>query len=259
MNDWFCTLAGTDSFIGLGNYVYMFTQDDLFRTGVYNTAIYTFVKVSLTLFLGLVIALGLYGIKKVGLRSWLLTGYYAPNITSMVASALVFKYLYDPNFGLINQVLKVVGLRFSGLHSPSTALLSIALMDTWKGLGFAVVIFLNGLLAVPKEYYEAARMDGASSLQSFFYITLPQLAPTTAFVLLNGTIASLRALIPIYAMSGAIDGTPGGPFYSTYTLALHIFNSGFQYFRMDYASAISTIMFLVVLVLIWWGLRFETK
>jgi multiple sugar transport system permease protein len=226
--------------VGLSNYVRLFSTPlnwQVFGNTLYYTGV--IVPVSTALALGLALALnrGPRGI--VLLRSL----YFLPVISSTVAVSLVWGWLYNQQFGLINFLLSVVGITGPAwLADTRTAMPAVIILSIWKGLGYNIVIFLAGLQGIPQELYEAAKIDGAGAWAQFRYVTLPLVSPTTFFVVVLSTIAAFQVFDQTYVMTG------GGPAYSTTTLALFIYQNAFQWFHMGYAAALSYVLFAAVAV-----------
>jgi ABC-type sugar transport system permease subunit len=169
---------------------------------------------------------------------------FMPVVTSMVAVSLMFVWLYQPMYGVLNYVLEFVGLGpYDFLNSPTQVMPSIVAMSVWKSVGYTMVLFLAGLTTIPSELYEAARVDGASGLQSFIHITIPLLKPTTLFALVTGMIGGFQVFTQIYVMTG------GGPGTASRTLVMHIYETGFKFFEMGRASALAFLLFALVLVI----------
>lgn len=167
-----------------------------------------------------------------------------PVISSWVAVSVIWITLLDPSVGIINYVLKLIGLpSVNWLGDPRSAMPSLVMITIWKSAGFNMVIWLAGLQAVPRELQEAAAIDGASSLQVFRYVTLPLLAPTTFFLAITGVIGSFQVFSPVYVI------TKGGPLDSTDVVVFRIFQRAFAEFKMGYASAQAWILFVVIFVL----------
>ncbi len=224
--------------VGLSNYVRLFTTPlvwQIFGNTFYYTVVIVPVGAALALGLALALNRGLRGI--VVLRSL----YFLPVISSTVAVSLVWGWLYNQQFGLINYLLSLVGITGPAwLADTTTAMPSIIIMSIWKGLGYNMVIFLAGLQGIPQEMYEAAKIDGAGAWARFRYVTWPLVSPTTFFVVVLSTIAAFQVFDQTYVM------TAGGPAYSTTTLALFIYQNAFQWFHMGYAAALSYILFVAV-------------
>ena len=166
-----------------------------------------------------------------------------PYVTLTVAIALVWKWLYLPEVGLFNQVLKLFGLQGPAwLTNPLWAMPAIILLSVWKSFGYNMVLFLAGLQGIPQSLYEAASIDGANAWQRFRYVTLPMLSPVTFFVVVISTIGSFQVFDQVLVM------TNGGPGLATTTLVLYIYQQGFQSFHMGYASAVAWVLFGIVFV-----------
>jgi multiple sugar transport system permease protein len=236
--------------VGLGNYGTAFFQDDLFRKSMINTLYYTLGVVPLGTLLSLLAAVTMnQGIKG---QTIFRTVYFLPTVTSGIAVALLWVWLYNYQYGLINYLLASIGLpKISWLGDPRFAMPAIIIMSIWRGLGYNMILFLAGLQSIPQEYYEAAKIDGANRWQSFRHVTVPLISPTTFFIVVLSLIGSFQVFEATYVM------TQGGPFYSTHTIVLLIFFQAFQWFRMGYASAIAYILFAVILVLTLIQMRLE--
>ncbi|MDR1947782.1 MAG: sugar ABC transporter permease [Spirochaetaceae bacterium] len=179
-------------------------------------------------------------------KSFFRTVYFLPVVTSMVAVSLVWRnLLYNPAFGILNQMLHGLGLPGSNwLKSPDTALLSVMLMTIWKDAGYAVVLYLAGLQNIPEQLLEAATIDGAGRFKSFWHITLPLLGNTTLLVLITSTISYLQVFTQIFIMT---DGE-GGPGTATHTMVFYLYREAFVKYRFGYASALSVILFVVIMI-----------
>lgn len=170
--------------------------------------------------------------------------YYIPYVTSWVAVALVWAWLFDRDFGLINFALRLVGVRGPGwLNDPTWAMPAIIIAAAWKWMGFYAVILLAGLQGIPQTIYEAARVDGAGPWARFRHVTLPLLSPATFFVLLTAIVNAMNVFDPIVVMTG------GGPNDATQTLVKYIVDNAFQFFQIGYASAVAAVTFVLVLAL----------
>jgi multiple sugar transport system permease protein len=173
-----------------------------------------------------------------------LTVYYIPAVISLTVWSLIWLLLYNPSFGLFSVIMR--GLGISGLRmldDPSTAMLALILLSIWKGTPVYMLIFLAGLRAIPNDYYEAAEIDGARSWQSLLLITLPLLRPVFLYVMVISLIEAFKVFTPMYLL------TSGGPGSATRVLSMFIFQNGFQYLKMGYASAASVIFLLILLLL----------
>ncbi|WP_321025906.1 carbohydrate ABC transporter permease, partial [Hungatella effluvii] len=198
-------LSGIYRFNGIENYVSVFTSA-LFGKSMLNTLIFSVVVIFFRVGLGLAIAIAIYS-NLIKHKSFFRAIYYMPVVTPMVAVAFVWKFLYNPQIGAINQIL---GLDINWLMNPKTALLAIMIMTIWKDFGYAVVMFMAGLYSLPSDAMEAARVDGASSWQTFKYLTLPLLKPMTLFVVITSIISYIQAYVQVLIL------TEGGPGTATY-------------------------------------------
>jgi multiple sugar transport system permease protein len=227
--------------IGLDNYVRLF-RDDTFRQAAVNTAYFVLVGVPLTMVLGLAAAVGLdAGIDR--FRTFFRVGYYLPVVTSIVAVAVVWRFLLEPDSGIINTLLGYVGIEGpQWLTDPTTAMPALIVMAAWRNMGFLMVIFLAGLQAIPRELYEAAAMDGSGAWSRFRHVTLPLMRPTLLFGGVITGIGYLQFFEEPFVM------TKGGPLDKTLSVAFYIYNQ-FGFGNYSYAAAISYILFIAILVL----------
>jgi multiple sugar transport system permease protein len=226
-------------FVGVDNFVRLF-EDDTFWASLRNTIIFAAVIVPVQSACALGLAV-LVNVKTRG-TNFFRTVYFLPVVTSMVVVSMLWLFLYQPN-GLINQVLAKFGIQGPDwLGDPHTALLAIILMSAWQAMGFHMVIWLSGLQTIPGELYEAAELDGAGRWQKFRYVTWPGLRQTRTFILITITIAAFALFTQVNIM------TQGGPLDSTSTVVLMAVRTGFQQQQTGYASAISLVFFVLVLV-----------
>ncbi|SCG69331.1 carbohydrate ABC transporter permease [Micromonospora inositola] len=231
--------------VGMHNYSRLL-HDELFVKAAVNTAIFVLAGVPLTMVAGLAAALGLNsGLTR--FRALFRVGYYLPVVTSIVAVAVVWRFLLQPDSGLFNSLLRLVGVHGPNwLFDTRFALPSLIVMAAWRNLGYQMVIFLAGLQAIPQELYEAARIDGATTWQQLRYVTLPSLRPTLLFVGVIATIGYLQFFEEPLVM------TQGMPLNSTLSVSYHIYNQ-FGFGNYGYASAMSYVLFLsIVLMSILW-------
>jgi len=237
-------LASSPTPAGLGNYQDLLA-DDVFHKVLRNTALYTLGVVPVSTALALLVALGLA--RKLPGALLLRTAYFAPYITTLVASALVFQWLYDPRAGLIDSVLYMVGVPDppGWLNSTAWALPAIIIFGVWQQIGFNIVLFLAGLQGVDRSLLEAAAVDGANAWQRFLYVTLPLLSPTTFFVLVITTIGSFQVFDQAYIMTNG----QFSPDNATNTLVGYLFQKAFVSAASDLglASAVAGVLFLLVL------------
>jgi multiple sugar transport system permease protein len=233
-------LSGRWSFVALDNYTRLL-QDSLFHQALVVTLTYTVVFVPMTVLLSLGTAVLLHQV--VWRRGFFRGVFFLPYVTSIVLAAVIWKWIYDAQDGLINAVLGLVSIGpIDFLADSNLVLPSIAVTSAWKGFGYSMLILLAGLQAVPRSYLEAAMIDGASTWQRFRYITLPQLRPVLFFVLVIETIGAFQVFDAVYVMTG------GGPVRSSYSLVYFLYDSGFKYFDFGYASAIGLMLFAIVLI-----------
>ncbi len=228
--------------VGLGNYVYLFTRDPLFWRSLGVTFTYTLVAVPLNLALALVLAM-LLNLRVPGMRV-LRTVYYLPTVMPQVATSMLWMFLFAPTFGVIDWALAVL-FHITGpnwLSDPHWVMPAFILMSLW-GVGGAMVIFLAGLQSVPPELYEAAQLDGASGIVQFVRVTLPSISPVVLFNLIVGMIGAMQIFTTAFVM------TQGGPDYASYFFNLAIYNNAFVYFKMGLASAQAWVLLLIVMIM----------
>ncbi|HSK52378.1 MAG TPA: sugar ABC transporter permease [Clostridia bacterium] len=231
---------GTD-FIGLDNYTTLLS-DPKFQSALFNTAYFVIVGVPLTLGLGLGAALALdRGIRH--FKTLFRVGYYLPVVTSIVAIAVVWRFLLNPDQGLLNMILDTIGINGPNwLADPTLAMPSIIAMAAWRNLGFAMIVFLAGLQTIPAQLYEAASIDGAGRWQAFRHVTLPLLRPTILFLVVITTIGYLQLFEEPFVM------TDGGPLDKTLSISMYMYQQGFEFFNQGYAAAIAWILFVLVAI-----------
>ncbi len=235
------------SFVGLDNYRTLWS-DNVFRETLLNTAKYTLMYLPLNLIIGLVLAMAIEASGR--FRGLFRTIYFVPVVASAIATALMWKWLYQPSLGLFNQLLDIVGLPAqSYLASPSQALPSIVLYSLWKNVGLTMVLFMAGLSGIDRSYYEAARVDGANRTQIFWGITLPLLQPTVVFVGITGIIETLQVFGPVFILSSVgANSPPGGPANSTNVVAVYQWAVAFGQLNLGYGMAIGMVLFAIILV-----------
>jgi multiple sugar transport system permease protein len=227
------------SFVGLSNYAALIA-DQTFRQAATNTVLFTVIGVLATLVLGLAAAVGVH--RALGhLRGIFRVGYYLPVVTSIVAIAVIWRFLLDPDYGLLNDVLRLVGLKsVNWLGDQNLALPTITAIVVWRNLGNAMVLFLAGLQGIPNEVYEAASIDGAGRWREFRSITWPLLHATTLFAAVMTTIGYLQIFEEPFVM------TQGGPLNRTLSVSIYMYQQGFNFFHLGYASSIAYTMFVVI-------------
>jgi multiple sugar transport system permease protein len=226
--------------VGLRNYSEL-VASPMFWTALKNTLYFVAVGGPLTVAVSLGAAL-LVNARLVRFKSFFRTLYFAPFVTTLVAVAIVWRYLYHPEYGLLNYALGVFGIGpVDWLGDPRWAMPAIILLAVWKNFGYHMLIFIAGLQAIPEELYEAAYLDGAGPWRRFRHVTLPMLGPTLAFVGLITMIGFFQLFAEPYVM------TQGGPLRSTTSLVLLMYEEGFRWWRMGYAAAVAFVLFLVIL------------
>jgi multiple sugar transport system permease protein len=229
-------------FIGLANYVALFS-DENFLLALQNTAVYSLATVGLSTLLALPLAVFLA--RKGRLSAFYQTVYFLPVITPMVPMAIAWKWIYDYNYGLLNYALSFLGIGpVAWLTDPRIALWALIIMGVWKVLGYNLILFLVGIRNIPESYVEAARLDGASAWQGFRYITLPLLKPILLYVLVTATINSFNVFTQVYVMTLGSQAAPG---QAVRVLVFDIYQNGFQYLKMGYASSEAVLLTLIVL------------
>jgi multiple sugar transport system permease protein len=245
-------IVSSPKWVGLLNYSEMF-KSDIFWKVFWNTMYYVLLNVPLNIILPLLIAV-LLNQKLKGIK-FFRTIYFLPVVSSMVAIALVWSWLYKPEYGLLNYLLnKIFGITGPGwLEDEYWAMPAMVIMSVWKSLGYNMVIFLAGLQNIPESFYEVSEIDGASSIKKFFNITLPLLSPTTFFVLIITIIGSFQVFEQTYML------TKGGPANSTLTLSYYIYQNAFQYFRMGYSAAMSYVLFAIIFVITLVQFRYQKR
>jgi multiple sugar transport system permease protein len=230
------------NFIGVGNYTTL-ASDPKFLAAAGNTAYFVLAGVPLTLGVGLLAALGL-NVAVVRFKALFRVGYYLPVVTSIVAIAVIWRYLLHPDLGLINVLLSGVGIDGPNwLANPALAMPAIILMAVWRNVGFVMVIFLAGLQGVPNDLYEAGRIDGTRKWSEFRWITLPMLRPTLLFAAVITSIGYLQLFEEPFVM------TAGGPLDRTLSIAMYVYEQGFNFLHFGYAAAISYALFVAIVVL----------
>ena len=226
----------------LDNYVALW-NDPIFRQVLGNTGYYVLLAVPLQMLLGLLCALGLN--RGVPGQAFFRVVYFLPVVTSTVAAGLVWAWLFNSNFGLINMGLSLFGVTDlpKWLVSSKWAMPAVIAVSVWQGLGYAMVLFLAGLQNIRQDIYEASALDGATGMRRLWHITLPLLSPMTFFVLIISIIGSFQVFELVYVM------TKAGPSNATNTLVFFIYQNGFMFYQMGIASAAAMVLFLIVLTL----------
>jgi multiple sugar transport system permease protein len=228
-------------FVGLQNFVRLFTKDWLFWHSLKVTAIYSFVGIPLRLGLALFMAILLN--QPIKYRAVLRTLYYTPSVVAGVAVSMLWMWIFNPDFGVINFVLSKFGIQGPGwVYDEQWALPALILMSLW-GVGQPMVTFLAGLQGVPSSLYDAAEVDGAGIWHKFWAVTFPSISPIIFFNTIMGIIGSFQVFTQAFIM------TSGGPHYATYFYVYHLYNNAFRDLRMGYGSALAWVLFWIIILL----------
>lgn len=234
------TITGVSKFIGLKNYAFLF-RNEIFLQSVKNTFVFTFFKLILEVSISLVLAVMLDS--NIPWRKYLRVCYFAPVIVPVVASSIIFMWLYDPQIGPLNQVLRFLHLPTSNfIYAEKSALMSIIVFAVWRGIGYDIIIFISGLQGISENAIEAARIDGATDVQIFFKIKLPLLRPILAFVVMMGLIGCFQAFTEVDIM------TDGGPNNATILMVNYIYKQAFGNSKMGRGAAASMVLFAIILI-----------
>lgn len=234
-------------FIGWDNYIRLFTKDKIFWKTVFNTLYYAFISVPLGMLFSLFITYFLN--RPIKGSAIYRTLYYIPATVPGVASALLFRWLLAPDAGMINRFLAIFGVDGPAwLLEPDWVKPALILMSLWT-VGANITLLMAGMKSIPTEFYEAAELDGASPITQYYRITLPLLTPVIFFNLINGLIGALQVFTQIYIMTGTGGATMGGPNNASMMIVPYLFNNGFRFYKMGYASAIAWVLFVLVMIL----------
>ena len=238
---------GVFQFTGVKNYVDL-AGDRVFWKSLQVTFYFAFMVVPGVVALGLALALAVNTIRNLWVRGFFTVTFFTAYVVPLVAVALVWRYLYLPGKqGMLNVILDYVNIGpIRWMNSSEWALRSIAILRIWKEAGYAMVLFLAGLQSIPKDYFEAAAVDGANAWQRFLHITIPLLMPTVAFVVIVTTLSAFLAFTEVYVMTVDAGVDRGGPNFATNLMAFHIFNTAIAYGHEGYGSAMSAIFFLIM-------------
>jgi ABC-type sugar transport system permease subunit len=229
------------TWIGMENFLALF-EDEIFIRSFINTLKYCLYMVPISTVIGLVLAVFLN--VKFRMSNFFKAICFSPYITSTVAAAMVWSWLYNPQFGLFNAVLKLLHLHpQSWLASSRQALMSVIIFSIWKIVGYNIIIFIAGLQTIPNVYYEAATIDGAGPFTRFFRITLPLLVPTTTFILIYNTILAFQVFDQVFVLTG------GGPAHASTVVVMEIYQQAFLKYRFGYAAAMAVVLFVCILAI----------
>lgn len=230
------------NFVGLKNFTKLIFEDRTFHLVFRNTLWFVLGTVPTRVLLGLAFALVL--VRNIPGRTFFRAAIFLPVIIPTVAAAMVWRWIFNADFGLLNDFLYQIGVSNlpRWLSQPKWALTAIVILSVWKDVGFSTVLFMAGLQGIPSTVYEAAKLDGANSWRIFLHITLPLLSPTTFFVIVINVISSFQVFDQAYVLTG------GGPGNATNTIVYYIYNNAFQWFRMGYAAAVAWLLFAVIFI-----------
>lgn len=249
-HDW-NLVSSLKNFVGLGNFVELM-GDITFLDAVKNTLLFVVVGVPITVGISLAVALL---IDKVRISSVYEFIYYLPVITSMVAVAAVWQWIYDSRLGLLNYFLSLIGIRGKAwLIDPNLALWSIMALTIWKEIGYFMIILLLGLRSIPKYIKEAAEIDGVNAWQMLRHVILPLMKPMIIYVVSVASIRAFKVFTQVYVMTGGVQGSAGAELR---VIVTDIYEKGFRFFRMGYASAEAMVLFVLILVATLVQLRFN--
>lgn len=249
LTDWTAVDMDTRNFVGIKNYIRVFTDDPMFWRSVLNTIKIMLIAMPLTIIAGLLMAVLMFNIIKC--RQFIQTVNFLPYITMPVAIGLIFANMFNRNIGPVNQILEKLGILKEGLNwlgDSRYAFMVVILMCMWKNFGYFMVIYLSGLSTISGEYYDAAKVDGANAVQRFFKITLPLLRPITTFVIVQGAIGGFQLFDEAKNLvSGAGSNIVGGPGRSLLTIVWYFYDTSFQNnSRYGYGAAIAFSMMLII-------------
>ena len=248
---------GIFKFTGLDNYTRLMDDRD-FWISLRVTFTFALMVVPGVVILGLLLAITVNTIRNYTVRGFFTVTFFMAYVVPLVAVALVWRYLYLPGQqGLLNLILSWIDIGpIRWLNTSEWALRSLAILRIWKEAGYAMVLFLAGLQSIPKDYFEAAAVDGANGWRRFLHITIPLLMPTLAFVVIITTLSAFLAFTEVYVMTAEAGGNRGGPNFATNLMAFHIFNTAIAYGHEGYGSAMAAIFFLIMVVVGYLQYRF---
>ena len=226
-------------FLGFDNYIKLFTDDPIFWQSLINT-FYSAIGIPIGLIISLFIALGLT--KDIKGINFFRTAFFLPSVCSIVALTLMWKWIFNGDYGVLNNILGFFGIQGPNwLSTKGWAMPALIIQGVWGGIGGTMVLYIAAIKNVPKTYYEAAEIDGANKWSQFINITIPSISPTTFYLLITSIIGAMQAFVPFRLM------TNGGPDYSTTTIVLYLYDNAFRYMNMGYASAMAWILFVIIM------------
>lgn len=234
--------------VGLKNYIEIFFNDPRFWKALGNTFFYVLgtvpVGIAISLFLAICID------QKIRFKNFFKTTFFLPSVTSLVAIAVIWKWLYaGGKYGLLNHILSQVGLQpVDWLMSVKWTLPAIMVMSIWAGIGYNMILFLAALQGIPATYYDAAEVDGANVWGKFAHVTFPFLKPALLFIVIMSFINSFQVFDQVYIMTGGSEGSVGGVLDSALTIVAYLYEKGFQHWQMGYASALAYVIFACLFI-----------
>lgn len=229
---------GKPVFVGMGNFIHQF-HDETFLISIKNTLLFVIYTVPLGVVVAMILAVC---VNKVMCKTFFRAIFFAPVITSGVAVSLMWIWMYNKDFGIINYVLTQIGMqKVDWLGNPSTVLPALVVVSVWGGCGYDMVIYLSGMQQVPKVYYEAAEIDGAGGFTKFFYITLPLMTPTVFFMVIMSIIGTFQSFDRIAVM------TQGGPLNASRTMVFDIYENAFKFSKFGEGTASAMVLFVIIL------------
>lgn len=244
-------LLGSPKFVGLNNYMSL-VEDPLFYKVMGQTLYFVFGTVFFEIIISLFIALGLNSV--LNLKTVFRTIYFLPVVSSMVAVAILWNWIFDPAYGFLNYILKIIGIDpIFWLSDPTWAMPSMIIVSVWKNLGYSTVLFLSGLQTLPQDCIEASSVDGANETQTFFKVVLPLLSPTIFLVSIMSFINAFQTFDSVYIL------TAGGPQNTTNLMVYWLYKNAFEFYNMGRASAIAYVLFLIILTITLFQWYFRKK
>jgi multiple sugar transport system permease protein len=235
-----------DKFVGLDNYVKLL-DDDNFRQAFFNTTLFAVATTILSVALAMVLAAFLARAVTGRIGGFIELLYFAPVLVPMVPVTLGWREIFNYDHGILNVALGLVGIpKQPWLSDPTMALVAVIILSVWKQVGYNMIILLVGMRAIPREFHEAAAVDGAGGWAQFRHITMPLLAPVTLFVIVITTISAYNVFTQVYVLASDVQGAPG---WLVRVIVYDIFENGFRFFKMGYASAEAVYLFLIIIVL----------
>ncbi|MFA6506885.1 MAG: sugar ABC transporter permease [Treponemataceae bacterium] len=246
-------VLGEIKFVGLRNFQRLLLEDSTFRQVLFNTIYYTFAYVVINIIVAMSLALWLTS-KRAIFKGMFKAVFFIPVVTPIVATAMIWRWLYLPDYGLINQFLSIFKISsINWLASPQWAMPAVIIMSVWQGFGYNLIIFIAGIEGIPKTLLEASIIDGAGGWKRFWKIVLPMLSPSLFFATVMTIISSFQVFDQTFVLTG------GGPYNATSTLVLYIYNNAFAFYKMGYASAIAWILFAIVFLTTLVQMKFQKE